>query len=45
MLLSELLGERGGHDAPPDVGGCVEVRLAALAGVARDERIELHIGP
>ena len=42
VLLAELLGERGGHDLPPDVGGGIEVPLAVLAPRGCQKWIQLH---
>ena len=44
VLLTELLGEGGAHQDPPDVGGGGEVALALLATGRGDVLVQLHGG-
>lgn len=44
VLLPQLLGKRGGHDLPANVGRRIEVPLPVLAPVGSHEGIELHLG-
>merc|ERR1719265_1666462 len=44
VLGAQILGQRGTHEFPADVGGCLEVCLAALPTGAVDGRVKLHDG-
>ena len=43
VLGPELLGEGGGHEAPPDVGGGREMPLPGLGPVRGDVLIQFHL--